>query len=339
MEEVASQCCHSKGLLQCDDGHVCSRHTCRVENVPVTVYKQDGKLHFCSLYCKERPHDKICQPVGVVSNVYFCLDNGKVHRCSKACLNSETEEVLHGVRMCGITGVSYGQEEVSLYQSQRTFREMRMYRDPYCKHRGVRKTLNDSSQFESALRCQAMKMVHMLIFSNRRAYAERRKKIFVDTNTKKKLASYVKGCHSVNRPIALPHLICIALHHSNRKGWKRPDDCQEFMVKKCADLAVSVWTVLCKHTVLQDCNRFTRMLPTLVASLLYLMKSGLPMNNVQIIPKNFFLEAALPEANTLNLYGVSRGQFTAIKNEIRDAIRKAIQSKRLNPRALIVHGV
>jgi hypothetical protein len=69
------------------------------------------------------------------------------------------------------------------------------------------------------------------------------------------------------------------------------------------------------------------------------MKSGLPMNNVQIIPKNFFLEAALPEANTLNLYGVSRGQFTAIKNEIRDAIRKAIQSKRLNPRALIVHGV
>jgi len=338
MDEVQKQCCSSNGLIICEDKHVCSRHSCSVERIEVTVMKNKGVYHFCTLHCPGRPHDISFVAVGKMSSVFFCMDSGKVHRCDIKCIRGENEELENGVRMCSISGIEYGQEEVSLYKTQRSFRNMRLYCDPYSKHRDRSRNLSTVPKFESALRFQAIEILRLLVFSNRRAYAERRKSILLKADTRTQLCSYVKMCRSARHPIVLTHLVCIALHAGRRKNWKRPKRRNRSAIeKKCADAVVNVWSVLFKHTVLKERVRFGRTLPTLVASILYLMKSGLPMNNVQIIPKMFFLEAALPEANTLNTYGIARGQFTSIKNEIRNAIREAIQSKRLNPRALAVH--
>lgn len=339
MIEAEAQCCRAKGLLPIEEKHRCSRHSCHTEPVTVTVMKYQNTFHFCTLYCKQSPHDAAYQAVAKISSVFFCNNSGKIHHCTKKCMRGENVEVEHGVLMCGVTGIAYGQEEVSLYKTQRSFRNMRLYRDPYDKHRGGNKELSHVPQFESALRCQAIQIVRLLIFSNKRAYLERRKLLNSQTETRKRLISYTKICRGAQLPVVLTHLVCISMHSQRRMLWKRARHMhRDAIEKKCADVVVGVWTVLSTHTVLRDCDRFNKTLPTLVASILYLMKSGLPMNNVQIIPKIFFLETALPEANTLHRYGISRGQFTAIKNEIRDAIRQAIQSKRLNPRALVVHG-
>jgi len=336
--EVQQQCCAAKRIIACDDEHQCSRHDCNIERVAVTVLKHAAAYHFCTIHCPLRPHDASSVAVGKMSNVFFCTDSGQVHRCSKACIQGETEEIERGVRLCCVSGIVYGQEEVSLYKTQRSFRNVRLYCDPYSKHRGSSKQLSSVPQFESALRFQAMEVVRLLLFSNRRAYAERRKTLLSIAAAQKRLSSHTKQCHSVHQPVVFTHLVCIALHCGRKTHWKRPSaSARSRIEQKCSDVVVNVWTVLRKHTVLRDRAHFGRMLPTLVASILYLMKSGLPMNNVQIIPKMFFLEAALPEANTLHAYGIARGQFTSIKNDIRNAIREAIHCKRLNPRALAVH--
>jgi hypothetical protein len=271
-----------------------------------------------------------------MSSVFVCVESGKVHLCTKRCLQA-LEETECGIRMCGVTGISYGQEEVALYGQCGRSRMFRLYKDPYEKHRDVSKTLSGVSNFESALRCQAINTMRLLIFSRKRMYAERRKRLIQQAAVRKKISSFAKRCRGDAHPVVFTHLVCIALDAKRRqRAWTPPSaEHQTAREKACADVCVRVWASLVKHTALCKRAHFSRTLPTLVAALLYLMKGGVPMNNIQIIPKNYFLEAALPEANTLHFYGIQRGHFTAVKNELQRAIRQAIEDG-LNPHVLAV---
>jgi hypothetical protein len=270
--------------------------------------------------------------------VFFCKTAGKIHRCSKTCSQTTHREVEKGLIMCRVSGIVYGQEEVALYTCQISQRTSRLYKDPYEHHRNEMRTISNTLPFESAFRCQALNTVRLLIFSKRRVYAERKLRLCAHEATKKQLALYEKFCKRTRRTIMFPHLLCLAVHGRRRQGTGTyQKEKQAETEQQCAAACVRVWTRMCKYTTLKTHISMTRSLQIAATALLYLMKSGLPMNNVQIIPKDYFLEAALLAANTLHHYGISRGQFTSMKNEIRTAIRSAIQSKLINPRVLATY--
>ena len=53
-----------------------------------------------------------------------------------------------------------------------------------------------------------------------------------------------------------------------------------------------------------------------VISLLYIMKGGLSVAGVVVIPDDPYLVSVLPEANSLDVYKINKPQFTAVKNNI-----------------------
>ena len=64
------------------------------------------------------------------------------------------------------------------------------------------------------------------------------------------------------------------------------------------------------------------------------MKNGLHMNNIFIIRKSKYLNLALPETNTLDLYDVAKPAFTAAKNAILKAIRETVEKQLSTPKEL-----
>jgi len=59
-----------------------------------------------------------------------------------------------------------------------------------------------------------------------------------------------------------------------------------------------------------------------IPSCLYLMRSGVSVNGIPIIKRCPDLEKLLPEASTLDLYGIQKATFTHTKNIILKEIRK-----------------
>ena len=77
-------------------------------------------------------------------------------------------------------------------------------------------------------------------------------------------------------------------------------------------MLVAYWKVLLKNLA------FSLFVP----SCLYLMRSGVCVDGVYVIKQCVQLERILPEASTLDLYGIQKAQFTHTKNLILKEIRQ-----------------
>lgn len=66
-----------------------------------------------------------------------------------------------------------------------------------------------------------------------------------------------------------------------------------------------------------------------VPAMLFLLQRGIAVNKVVLVKKNHLLDCILPDANTLNDYGVAKSTFTQTKNSIRMAIRSLLKKHSL----------
>ena len=66
------------------------------------------------------------------------------------------------------------------------------------------------------------------------------------------------------------------------------------------------------------------------------MKGGLYLGGLQVIPKDKYLSSILPEANTLDSYGVNKPSFTACKNNILKAYRDASEQYHMPPQRMLL---
>jgi hypothetical protein len=71
-----------------------------------------------------------------------------------------------------------------------------------------------------------------------------------------------------------------------------------------------------------------------VVSILYIMKAGLCVGGVTVIPGDPYLTSVLPEANTLDAYNINKPAFTACKNNILKAYREAVEIYHIPPKLL-----
>ena len=72
-----------------------------------------------------------------------------------------------------------------------------------------------------------------------------------------------------------------------------------------------------------------------ICAILYIMRRGLTINDIAIVPKDYYLHSSLPECNQLDLFGVSKTHFTQNKTMISTALRDSILNG-TNPHRLLV---
>lgn len=69
---------------------------------------------------------------------------------------------------------------------------------------------------------------------------------------------------------------------------------------------------------------------------LFTMRSGVFINSFPVIAKDYFLHISLPEANTIDVFGVNKSHFSTLRNNISASIRDAVHLYYINPNKLML---
>jgi hypothetical protein len=165
-----------------------------------------------------------------------------------------------------------------------------------------------------ACKLEVKELLHRMLFSQIRKQSEFSKYIEARGVANKRINKYSRYCQQNRYPINVSKMTTLYINtvfkqpsFFRRSGNVNPAE----LYKKYTSLLVMYWQVL---------------LPTLtfelfIPSCLYLMRSGVCVNGVPVIERCFDLEQILPEASTLDLYGIQKASFTNVKNLILKEIR------------------
>lgn len=278
--------------------------------------------HFCHRWCSNHPH--WCTEENIVtrvSNIYM-NHRGNIHVCSDSC---ESEKVFSdGFLTCTISGIRYAKPKyVNTYQSNHEY------------HR-TSSTVVRVQQHH--LKTIAYDVLFRLLFSEKRFEAEKKKLFDVQKDIKKHWVkmkrNYDKSKSVVNVLSMINEAHAILNRRISRMFLIPPDDIQKIICNFYTDRINDICLKL-KHLTPHNVNYHGSALEAFITAILFIMRQGLRMNNVEIISKDYYLESALPEANSLDVYRIQKTNFTNCRNAIQAAIRDALHIHYINPHMLV----
>lgn len=330
----------SSTTLQRDDIESCTAvllQECRCHSIKEEGWHLvEGRLHFlnekmshfCHRWCSNHPHWCTEQNIVTrVSNIYINHRND-IHICSDSC---DSEKVFtDGFLTCTISGIRYAKPKyVNTYQSNHEY------------HR-TSSTVVRVQQHH--LKTIAYDVLFRLLFSERRFEAEKKKLFDVQKDIKKNWVkmkrSYDKSKSVVNVLEMIHEAHAILNRRISRIFLIPPEEIQKIICNFYRDRVNDICLKL-KYLTPHNVNYHGNALEAFITAILFIMRQGLRMNNVEIISKDYYLESALPEANSLDVYKIQKTNFTNCRNAIQAAIRDALHVHYINPHMLVVssyHG-
>lgn len=318
------------------NNHVCHFNRCKIRNLPVEIHSLDGKYYIRSKFTQK--YEWFCEDTLVkkVYSIYICMNTGKIHYCHIAC-DGERMVNRDNCQVCCISGIQYESESVRSWQLASRCVQVVVAdkRDPNLYSRDENGRVKNSGIYNLKTN-QCIIMCHEyivnLLYSVLRKNCERKKMREAQKEAEKIVSKYKRHCEKNNITKNYVHMMTIYVNQVK----KRPLYTQFIMIEKdkqkkyielyTREIIVYWKTILCR-------TQLGRQTPSLfnfknfIPACLYIMKNGLPMQGMYIINKHDYLENSLPEANTLDVYGIYKPAFTQCKNKILEAIREMIANK------------
>jgi hypothetical protein len=182
-------------------------------------------------------------------------------------------------------------------------------------------------------------MVKLLLFSEERMANEVIKHRDIVSKAEKLVNKYKRHCEKNKVPIVYIHAYTIYINSIQSRPTRihllqKSDEEIERMVDMYTKKVISYWRLILYHTNARDEMRTSLTFKAFIPSCLYLLKNGIRMNGVYILEKCDYLDAALPEANYLDVYGINKPSFTQTKNSILLAIRDTIEKQKETPTSM-----
>jgi hypothetical protein len=180
--------------------------------------------------------------------------------------------------------------------------------------------------------------VSTILFSNDRLFMEQRKYVEMKTEAEKVVQKYIKTCEKKNQLVNFTHLVQLYINQMNRRHIFRnllpQNDSVDNIIAKYASLTCRLWSLIIQRFPLGQTTPALFPIKMFVVSILYIMKAGLCVGGVTVIPGDPYLTSVLPEANTLDAYNINKPAFTACKNNILKAYREAVEIYHIPPKLL-----
>lgn len=304
--------------LTFDETHVCPSDECNVVNIAGYIDKKN-KVRLCT------DRKGIPKTAKVrYQNLYVCTVNGVPHWCGNRCEHQERDQYGYVCKMSGRRSESAISDTwVPQYRISATSQESK---DPKALgelvHTGGGRVVKSLNHLE-----YASKTVFNLLFSTTRMFAEQRKYADQKVESEKMVARYIKQ-QTVEKNMACYTTIIEKYIHtmrSRRIFFALVPKCSnaERLSNIYAEKIVQFWRVITQKTPFGQTNPNTFSFVNFVCPALYMMRNGLVISNVHVIPRCQLLCTLLPEANTLDNYDVSKPMFTQTKNNILKALRDA----------------
>jgi len=316
--------------------HTCHFNTCRIKNVPVEIHKKGEKFYIRSPYTPKLEWFSNESLEKKIYSIYVCLDTGKIHYCHIAC-DGERMTNRDNCQVCCISGLQYESESVRSWQlaSRCIQTVVADKRDPNLYSRDKNGRVKNSGIYnlktnQCILMCR--EYIQNLLYSVLRKNSERKKLFEAKKEAEKIVSKYKRHCDKNNITKNYIHMLTIYVNQIK----KRPlytqfilidKDKQESYIQLYTKEIIVYWKTILSKTQLGRETPALFNFKNFIPACLYIMKNGLMMQGMYVINKHPYLDNSLPEANTLDLYGINKPSFTQSKNNILRAIREMIENK------------
>lgn len=301
--------------------HECSARTCKIIPLDAWVFNDHGEIGISWT----RPKRKAQR----VRNMYMCVRTGQGHWCTENCGAKRIVSEDDG-QVCAISGIRYDNVEADVWRpTQRITTTGADQKDPY-KMGDVDSSLRLSvrkQQYGAIIR----KQIHLLLFSQKRMYHEFRKYVQARNDAQQLVIRYVRSCERRKKMVVLPRLICLYMYKMHMRPIlthiERDTKKQEKLVNIYIERILALWRVIMEYTPLGRNQPGIFIFHAFVVAALYQMRSGLWCQGQCIIQRDYYLDRCLPETNTLDIYNLSKPQFTTAKKNILKAVREAGEAR------------
>lgn len=326
-------------------GHTCSMERCNIQHVIGGVWRRGKDTHVCiRSLCKNHPSWANRGTLKKqIRNLYMCCKTGTPHWCDEQCQHTDIDH-SDGGHVCQISGIRYDSIKSDTWiMDHRVTATHQENKDPMKLVRNTNfkmdlKSTDTIRQQQHAFISRAQ--VSRIMFSNERLFMEQRKYVEMKQEAEKVLQKYVKSCEKKGKLIVFSNLVTLYINQMNRryifKNLIPKDRSVDEVVHYYADLACKYWTLITRTFPLGIQTPALFPIKTFIVSILYILKNGLCVSRVQVIPKDSYLASVLPEANTLDSYSVNKPTFTACKNNILKAYREASEIYHMPPQKLML---
>lgn len=314
-----------------DSAHECPSQTCNILNV-IGYVDASGKVRTAQSTSAIPP-----TALHQYHHLYVCLVSGEPHWCSDRCEHRVRDEYGYVCRMSGRrTESAITDTWIPQYRISATSQESK---DPKSLGQRSVKVKNGSIVKSIGHDDYAAEVVFKLLFSPTRMYAEQRKFADQKVESEKAVLRYMKEVGSDGEPAHYLKMLEIYIHtmRSRRIFFALVPKCSnaESLSKLYAKKICSFWRVITQKTPFGQASPNTFSFINFVCPSLYMMRRGLIIANVHVVPRCQLLSTLLPEANTLDAYKVSKPMFTQTKNNILKALREAVDTYKIPPTELV----
>ena len=300
--------------------HVCNL-SCKFTILTGKVFSiSETQNHLCSQWCIDHPSwcsDSNC--VLYIKNLFICELGGNKHICTETC---EHLVRVDGAVVCTLSGLHVSRPTwVNNFNSANEYHRSGQNKVRFC-----------NQKVKTACRI----LLSKLLFGPVRLMSER-KRIFQFHSSLYKLWHHMR--RRCQREKVLPNYINM-LQRGVDIFSAAPF---EIYVYPNSDIQEKILDFYCNRV-----SRFQTLLnqytdyklssaPMFCASVIYLMRYGLVVHNIPVLPKDHYLSTMLPESNSLNDYQITKTHFSSTSTEIYGAIYRAVTWDSINPQTLAMH--
>ncbi len=318
--------------------HVCNCQECSIVNV-IGWVSQDLNTAKKIKISLEKPNVKKRKKI---TQLYICKETGQYHWCHAQCNARRAQSSDQGC-VCTISGIRYESERADSWIPQyRITATAQEHRDPHAIRMGNTGYTSHSTSYRTQQHIEfAKKSIQLLIFSRRRLFAEQRKYFEQKQAAEKLLSKYYKSCERQKQPVIFTDMVTLYINQIQRRRvfhglLPQQKEKIQTVVDAYAKRVCVLWNIIIQKTPMGKSSGSLFSFKSFVAAALYIMKRGMFCSGIEIIPKDYYLESVLPEANTLDHYSVNKPTFTQAKNNMMRAIREAMELYQVNPKVLVM---
>ena len=307
--------------------HLCTR-ACQARQMNVHIHEKDG-LHIRWSSNNEPWMDKSTFR-RALQYVYVCESTGTVHHCTDECALEPIPNDDHTL-VCPISGVQWNNESEVVRSWKLTSKCVPTItadkRDPNMYSRAADGSVGGHTLNIKNEECknEVKKFLELFITSHARKTQELEKYKQNYASAIKMANKFIK--HSKKEGLinvcTLQNIICTETFAKPifLRVMRFYADRLETLAEQISPIILKIWNLV----IVPRQIAFSLFVP----AVLFLLQRGIAVDSVVLVEKNHLLDRILPDANTLNDFGVSKSSFTQTKNSIRAAIRALLKKNSL----------
>lgn len=285
------------------------------------IGNQKNQRHICTEFCLNHPiwaTEK--NLVGSIMDLFVNAHTRDYHVCTG--VNCGAEHVCSdGASTCTVSGLQ--------------FTEQRWINSFKLNHEYHRTSCSTVRVETALLKDIATDLIEKFLFSKERMQAERKKLFDAKKEIQKQWLKDKREFDKKGERINAIEFITKSFYLKRKRIPKTysmpPKETQKIIFEFYAHKICSIVTRL---KTLTNFKGDTTSRP-FICALLYTMRKGFTINDVSIVPRDYYLNSSLPECNQLDLFGVNKTHFTQNKTLILSSIRDSILNG-TNPHRLLV---